>query len=101
MTTTDNLFRAWADQAMRPVIREILRDELADILPAFNQDHSSTPDNEIPLSVKQAAEFLGIAEQTVYQNIKKVPHKKRFGRLYFFPAELRAYLNAGEGAIGE
>ena len=56
-----------------------------------------TPENETPLSVKQAADYLGIAQQTVYQRIKAIPHKKRFGRLYFYPSDLRAYLNAGEG----
>ncbi|MCC5612898.1 helix-turn-helix domain-containing protein [Nostoc sp. CHAB 5834] len=54
-----------------------------------------------PLSVTDAANFLGISKQTVYQNIGKIPHTKRFGRLYFYPADLRAYLNAGEGVANE
>lgn len=51
--------------------------------------------DESPLSVQQAAEFLDISKQTVYQNIDKIPHKKRFGRLYFLKSELVAYLEAG------
>ena len=59
---------------------------------------ATSPDEEKPLNVGQAAEYLGISEQTVYQNIKKLPHKKRFGRLYLFRSELTEYLNAGKGA---
>lgn len=58
---------------------------------------TTTPGDESPLNVKQAAQFLGIAPQTVYQRIKKLPHKKRFGRLYFYASDLRAYIDGGEG----
>ncbi|MBD2704953.1 helix-turn-helix domain-containing protein [Spirosoma sp. BT702] len=54
------------------------------------------PTDDKPMSLTEAAEFLGIAEQTIYQNIRKVPHRKRFGRLYFFKAELLAYLDGHE-----
>lgn len=56
---------------------------------------------ERPLNVAEAADFLGIAPQTVYQRIKTVPHKKRFGRLYFFRSQLTEYLIAGEGVGNE
>ncbi len=46
-----------------------------------------------PLSLSEAAEFLGVSDQTIYQNIKKLPHRKKFGRLYFFTSELLAYLD--------
>ena len=61
------------------------------------QPVNKEPDEETPLTVSQAADFLGIAPQTVYQRIKDLPHKKRFGRLYFFRSQLTEYLNAGEG----
>ncbi|WP_345245646.1 helix-turn-helix domain-containing protein [Nibrella saemangeumensis] len=60
----------------------------------------STPtsiNEDQPLPVKEAADFLGVAPQTIYQNIDRIPHRKRFGRLYFFKVELLEYLNAGEG----
>lgn len=47
-------------------------------------------------NIKQAAEFLGVADQTIYQNIKKIPHSKRFGKLYFRRSELEAYLADGK-----
>ena len=60
-----------------------------------------TSSEETPLSAQQAADFLGIAPQTLYQNVKKIPHRKRFGKLYFFPSDLREYLKEGskEGGI--
>ena len=56
-------------------------------------------DDDIPINVEEAAKFLGISKQTVYQNIDRIPHKKRFGRLYFFKKELLSYLNDGEETI--
>ena len=53
---------------------------------------------EKPLNVGQAAEYLGIAKQTLYQNIARIPSRKRFGRLFFFRSELTEYLNEGKGA---
>ena len=63
----------------------------------FNEQSSSTPAiiDETPVSTDEAAKQFGIAKQTLYQNAKKIRHVKRFGRLYFYPADLRAYLNAG------
>lgn len=49
-----------------------------------------------PLSVTEAADFLGIAEQTIYQNVKRIPHRKRFGRLYFIKSELLDFLDGKE-----
>ena len=50
------------------------------------------------LSLKEAAEFLSVAPQTIYQNIKRIPHHKRFGKLYFKRSELVAYLEQGATA---
>lgn len=55
---------------------------------------SATAD-EIPISTDEAAKRFGIAKQTLYQNAKKIKHTKRFGRLYFYPSDLRDYLDGG------
>lgn len=55
--------------------------------------------DETPVSTDEAAKRFGIAKQTLYQNAKKIKHTKRFGRLYFYPSDLRAYLNAGGGGV--
>lgn len=73
-------------------IRQQLRDQ---------PDPASSATDGTPLTVKQAADFLSISPQTIYQRINKIPHKKRFGRLYFYPSELRVYIAGGEGADDE
>ncbi|WP_080055647.1 helix-turn-helix domain-containing protein [Spirosoma aerolatum] len=56
---------------------------------------STSTADERPVSTDEAAKRFGIAKQTLYQNAKKIKHTKRFGRLYFYPSDLQAYLNAG------
>ena len=55
--------------------------------------------DETPVSTDEAAKRFGIAKQTLYQNAKKIKHTKRFGRLYFYPSDLRAYLGNGKGDV--
>lgn len=72
-------------------------DYLTSLLEAKEAEiNQSSARDDKPLNVQQAATFLGISPQTVYQRVKDLPHKKRFGRLYFYESDLRAYLNAGE-----
>lgn len=49
------------------------------------------------LTIDEAAKFLSLAKQTVYQLVSKgeIPHKKRSKRLYFSKVELLEYLNQG------
>lgn len=54
------------------------------------------PADESPVSTDEAAKRFGIKKQTLYQNARKIKHTKRFGRLYFYPADLRAYIDGGE-----
>lgn len=61
-----------------------------------DQHPVTTPaNNDKPLTVAEAAEFLGISKQTVYQNIRKIPNRKKHGRLLFYRTELAEYLNGG------
>ncbi|HEV7348208.1 helix-turn-helix domain-containing protein [Telluribacter sp.] len=47
------------------------------------------------MGIKDAALTLNVSQQTVYQNIRKIPHVKRFGKLYFKRSDLIAYLEDG------
>jgi len=40
-------------------------------------------DGKLYLSAKEAAEFMGIKLQTLYQNIDRIPHIKKHGKLLF------------------
>jgi excisionase family DNA binding protein len=55
------------------------------------------PESEKPMSVSQAADFLGTTTGAVYQlkHHGKIPHSKQGGRLYFFEKELRAWIKGG------
>lgn len=79
-------------EQLSSLIQTAVRKVLNDQPPAFPQ---FGPDEEKPLNVEQAAEFLGISKQTVYQNIDRLPRIKRFGRLFFLKSELVVFLQAG------
>ncbi len=74
----------------------LLKDSVGILTQKLEQLNLATPQDDKPLSVAEVADFFGIAEQTIYQNIKRIPHRKRFGRLYFIKSELMAYLNGKE-----
>jgi excisionase family DNA binding protein len=44
--------------------------------------HTSIPDDERPLTVREAAKFLGVSPQTVYLWVerKQIPHLRVMGR---------------------
>ena len=54
------------------------------------------PEKEI-LSVDEAADYLGLSKQTVYQHVhkRKIPHSKRGRRLFFRRSELNDWLDKG------
>lgn len=49
-------------------------------------------DGKLYLSAKQAADFMGIKLQTLYQNIDRIPHLKKHGKLLFTRDGLIAYI---------
>lgn len=48
--------------------------------------------------ISAAEEELGLSRQTIYQNVAKIPHAKRNGRLYFNRQQLREYVAQGQPA---
>lgn len=59
---------------------------------------ASTVDEKKPLSVGEAAEFLGIAKQSVYNGTSTgvIPHHKQGNKLFFFREELLAWIRNGQ-----
>jgi len=55
-------------------------------------------ENEKPLTIKEAAEFLNLAVSTVYAKVSNddIPHSKRGKHLYFIKADLITWINAGK-----
>lgn len=76
--------------ATRQMVNQLL--EYINKLPTSATSQTS---GDTPLNVAQAADFLNVSKQTIYQNINQIPHRKRHGKLYFFRNELTEYLNKG------
>jgi hypothetical protein len=70
-------------------VRNIIKEEISDF-------KTSTPTVSKFLDVAQAAEFLHVKKQTIYQNIEKIPHLKKHGKLLFVESDLRDYLLESE-----
>ena len=57
-----------------------------------------SPLNERPLNIREAAEYLSLSVNTIYQKVKRreIPYNKRNGRLYFDKQKLRDYIDGGQ-----
>jgi excisionase family DNA binding protein len=54
----------------------------------------STPEDEFPMTVREAAKFLGVSQQTVYLWVerKQIPHLRVMGRnIRFLKSELASF----------
>ena len=51
------------------------------------------PQDDLTLDVDGAAKLMNVSRQTVYQNIKDIPHRKVFGKLVFFKEELIQFID--------
>ena len=92
--TMDNLsFIALSE----PQLRDLFRKELEEFFSSRNQVPSSSHNVDELFTVQQAAEFLNLAEATVYGKVlrKELPVCKRGGRLYFSKSDLIEYVKGG------
>lgn len=71
-------------------VRAIVKEEVLTVAIA-----SQPPTGKRYLNAKEAAELLGISLQTLYQNIDKIPNRKKHGKLHFVETELIAYVEGG------
>lgn len=68
--------------------RAIVKDEVLNLTATPSQP----TDGKLYLSAKEAAEFMGIKLQTLYQNIDRLPHAKKHGKLLFTRDGLISYI---------
>lgn len=55
---------------------------------------AATPEDELPMTVREAAKFLGVSQQTVYLWVerKQIPHLRVMGRnIRFLKSELASF----------
>lgn len=79
--------------------RAIIKDEVSN-LATLPPSTTSQDTDRWEQGVGVAAEELGWAKQTVYQNIDRLPRKKLHGKLYFNRKQLREFI-AQEGRATE
>lgn len=77
-------------------LRALIQSTLLEVLEELQGNGNKEPIEKI-LSVKEAAEFLGIQVPTIYSKVSKneLPVMKRNNKLYFSSIELTEYLKGG------
>lgn len=65
------------------ILRPLIDDAVSEAISKYISIPTSTQGEEKPLNVEQTVDFLGISTQTLYQNVKRIPRVKRFGKLFF------------------
>lgn len=59
------------------------------------QKHTESLSPELPINIKRAAQILGLAKQTIYQNLE-IPRHKKGGKLFFFESEILNWIKSGK-----
>lgn len=79
-----------------PEIRQLFRQELMAFFGNANPS-APAPDQDKPLTIKEAAELLTLAPPTIYAMVgrREIPHYKKGNRLYFSRADLTAWVKSG------
>lgn len=80
-----------------PMVVGSMLSKLEVIERTFSQIQFFSTQEERPLSVNEAAEFLGIPKNTLYSltSRRKIPVHKRGKHLFFFKPELTAWVKEG------
>jgi excisionase family DNA binding protein len=81
--------------ALRPLIERIIEEKLEPRLTELISLHSISTENEKPIPVKEMAAILGISVSHLYKKCKnkEMPHKLKFGRLYFYLSEIKSWMD--------
>jgi excisionase family DNA binding protein len=81
--------------ALRPLLEKIVQEQLEPRLAEIIKQQSISAENEKPIPVKEMAAILGISVSHLYKKCKnkEMPHKLRFGRLYFYLSEIKTWMD--------
>jgi hypothetical protein len=73
-------------------LRLLINDAVSSALTHQGTSLSYSTDREEWGGIPLAQEILKLAESTIYANIRRIPHEKKHGRLYFNRGQLLDYL---------
>ena len=81
--------------ALSPLIEKVVEEKLEAFKKDFIQNLAISQEAEKPIPVKEMAAILGISVSHLYKKCKskKMPHKLRFGRLYFYLSEIKTWMD--------
>ena len=81
--------------ALRPLLEKIVQEQLEPRLSEIIKQQSISAENEKPIPVKEMAAILGISVSHLYKKCKnkEMPHKLKFGRLYFYLSEIKTWMD--------
>lgn len=79
-------------------IRAIIREEMSGLK---HQEREFYPgiDLTVYISLKSAAEQLGIASQTLWTHKSKIGFSKQFGQIFFKKEDLKNYIETGKEPV--
>ncbi len=77
-------FKKLMNGDLTSLIEDVIERKLCDL---------KTNKEEPTLDVNGAAKLMNVSRQTVYQNIKSIPHRKVFGKLVFFREEIIKFID--------
>ncbi len=81
--------------ALRPLVEKIVEEKIEAFKKDFLEKHSASQKTEEPTTVKQMSVILGISVSHLYKKCrnKEMPHKNKFGRLYFYLSEIKEWMD--------
>lgn len=81
--------------ALRPLIEKIVEEKVEAFKKEFLENHAISQEAEKPIPVKEMSVILGISVSHLYKKCKnkEMPHKNKFGRLYFYLSEIKQWMD--------
>lgn len=83
------------EAALRPLVEKIVEEKVEAFKKDFLEKHSISQEAEKPIPVKDMSIILGISVSHLYKKCKnkEMPHKYKFGRLYFYLSEIKEWMD--------
>jgi predicted DNA-binding transcriptional regulator AlpA len=81
--------------ALSPLIEKVVEEKLEAFKKDFIENLAISKEAEKPIPVKDMSVILGISVSHLYKKCKskEMPHKMKFGRLYFYLSEIKKWMD--------
>jgi predicted DNA-binding transcriptional regulator AlpA len=81
--------------ALSPLIEKVVEEKLEAFKKDFIENLAISKEAEKPIPVKDMSVILGISVSHLYKKCKskEMPHKMKFGRLYFYLSEIKTWMD--------